>query len=183
MQNDSKTLIDHILTSHRSCNLYTGTIISDISDHFFTFIQTPSPATKSVEKTKTARLFNELNLNNFKASLGGTNWEPVTRTNDVNIAYDKFWSAYTELFELNFPLKTMRFNKNIHTKKPFMTAGLLKSRETKNHLYRATVSDPSVENKAKYKNYKTLYFKTLRGAKKLYYRLKLTEHAKNPKKT
>jgi exonuclease III len=183
MQNRSKTLIDHIFTSLRSCNMYTGTLISDISDHFFTFIQTPSPISKIAEKTKTSRLFNERTLNNFKAALGGANWEPVTCTNDVNIAYDEFWSIYTELFELTFPLKTMRFNKNIHTKNPFMTAGLLKSRETKNHLYHLTLSDPSAESKTRYKNFKTLYFKTVRAAKKQYYRNKLNEHAKNPKKT
>jgi hypothetical protein len=167
----------------RTCSLHTGTIISDISDHYFTFIQTPSPAAKSIEKIKTARVFNDLNLNNFKAALGGMNWDPVTNADDVNHAYDEFWSIYSELFELTFPLKKMRFNKNIHRKNPFMTAGLLKSRETKNHLYCSTVSDSSADTLTKYKNYKSLYFKTVRAAKKQYFKQKLTEHAKNPKKT
>ena len=115
-------------------------------------------------------------------ALGGMNWDPVTTAPDVNSAYDEFYLIYSELFELTFPLKTVRFNKNIHTKNPFMTPGLLKSRETKSRLYQATVSDLSAETTASYKNYKNLYFKTVRAAKKQYYRQKLTEHAKNPKK-
>jgi exonuclease III len=35
-QNNSKTLIDQILTSGYGPNIQTGTVISDISDHFFT---------------------------------------------------------------------------------------------------------------------------------------------------
>jgi len=183
MQNNSKTLIDHILTSVRSNVLSTGTIVSDVSDHFFTFIQTPNPVTKNKEKTKTYRLFDDLNLSRFKTLLGGTNWQAVTVSNSVDIAYDEFWSVYSSLFDLTFPLKKTRFNKNIHKKAAFMTDGLLKSRETKNCLHLATLADNSAETKLRYKNYRNLYFKTIRAAKKLYFNQKLTENSKNPKKT
>ncbi len=46
-------------------------------------------------------------------------WNNVLNTDDVNNAYDVFWSTYNELFQLNFPVKKMRFNKNIHCHKPF----------------------------------------------------------------
>jgi len=42
MQNRSKSLIDHILFNTFNGNIYTGTLISDTSDHFFTFIGTGS---------------------------------------------------------------------------------------------------------------------------------------------
>jgi len=63
-----------------------------------------------------------------------------------------------------------------------MTNGLLISRKTKNLLHKNAVSEPNVENIQKYKRYKTLYFRTLRGAKKLYFTNKLKDNAKNPKK-
>jgi hypothetical protein len=50
-------------------------------------------------------------------------WEDVLGSNDVNSAYDAFWSTYNEILLLNFPLKKMRFNKNVHNIKPFMTKG------------------------------------------------------------
>jgi hypothetical protein len=63
--------------------------------------------------------------------MGATDWNIVLNSYDVNTAYDFFWSTYNELFQQKFPPKKMRFNKNIHCHKPFMTQGLLKSRETK----------------------------------------------------
>jgi hypothetical protein len=63
-----------------------------------------------------------------------------------------------------------------------MTNGLLISRLTKNTLHKRAISEPNIENTQRYKQYKTLYFRTLRGAKKLYFTNKLKENAKNPKK-
>jgi hypothetical protein len=64
-----------------------------------------------------------------------------------------------------------------------MTAGLLISRTTKNHLHKLSLTDPSVVNLQKYKNYKTIYFRVLRGAKKIYFKNKINENIGNPKKT
>jgi hypothetical protein len=115
--------------------------------------------------------------------VNAANWDGVLASNDVNIAYDSFWSIYNELFLLNFPLKKIRFNKNIHGFKPFMTKGLLKSRETKRNLYVQTLSDASAPALERYRKYKNLYFKTVRAMKKLHYSRKLEENANNSKKT
>ncbi len=87
-----------------------------------------------------------------------------------------------ELYELFFPKKKVRFNKNIHKASPVMTAGLLVSRKTKNDLYKIQLSNNLPENVAKYKTYKQNYFKIVRAAKKLYFKNKLQENSKNPKK-
>jgi len=163
MQNESRTLLDQILVSCRHNAIKSGTIICDLSDHFPTFVQMPSKLQKNTEKTKTYRSFSEENVANFKRMLGGTDWANVLDSDDVNVAYDAFWSTYSDLFQLNFPLKKMRFNKNIHSQKPFMTQGLLKSRETKKHLHLQTLTDRSPTSLEKYKKFKNLYFKTLRA--------------------
>ncbi len=46
-----------------------------------------------------------------------------------------------------------------------------------------SLSVPSAENITKYKNYKSVYHRVLRGAKKLYFTSKLETNAGNPKKT
>jgi hypothetical protein len=61
-------------------------------------------------------------------------------SDDVNVAYNAFWSTYSDLFQLNFPLKKLRFNKKIHCQKPFMAQGLLKSRVTKKNVNRPTAT-------------------------------------------
>jgi exonuclease III len=50
-QNNSKTLISHILTSGYGPNILTGTVISDISDHFFTLICPNLEKNKNVGKS------------------------------------------------------------------------------------------------------------------------------------
>jgi hypothetical protein len=64
-----------------------------------------------------------------------------------------------------------------------MTNGLLISRNRKKILHSASISDPSAQNKQLYKNYKTVYQRVIRGAKKLYFTSKLRDNAGNPKKT
>ena len=182
IQNNASTLLDHILVSCRQNSFDSGTIVTDVSDHFPTFILTPNEKQKNDEKTKTYRSFSEDNLQNFKRMLSAASWEDVLGSNDVNSAYDAFWSTYNELFLLNFPLKKMRFNKNVHSIKPFMTKGLLESRETKKNLYLSTLTDRSLPALQRYKDYKNLYFKTLRAMKKLYFSSKLEANAKNSKK-
>jgi hypothetical protein len=183
IQNNASTLLDQILVSCRQDSFESGTIGTDVSDHFPTFILTPHLNQKNGEKTKTYRSFSEENLQNFKRMLSAANWDGVLDSNEVNNAYDAFWSTYNELYLLNFPLKKMRFNKNIHNIKPFMTKGLLKSRETKKNLYTASLTAKSPPALQRYRDYKNLYFKTLRAMKKLYYSSKLEENAKNSKNT
>ncbi len=183
MQNQSRTLIDHILTSCKETRIHSGTIISDISDHFFTFVRPIRSTPKTSEKTTSIRSFNLANLTNFNNALSGTDWSPVTNSNDVDEAYEIFWSSYIQLYELFFPKKRVRFNRNVHKGTPFMTTGLLTSRQTKNTLFKLQLAQNTPENVDKYKRFKQLYFKIVRAAKKLYFQRKFQNNMGNPKKT
>jgi signal recognition particle subunit SEC65 len=101
----------------------------------------------------------------------------------VDAAYDEFWNIYSLIYNQTFQAKRQRFNKNIHKLQNFMTNGLLISRKTKNLLYKASISDPSMVNRVKYTTYKAVYQRVLRAAKKLYFTSKLEQNVKNPKKT
>jgi hypothetical protein len=156
-----------------------------ISDNFLTFIVPPVSYKNSPQTHKfvLSRNYSLQNLNNLKIDLSIADWTNITSLNDANLAYNEFWKTYEACHNTNFPLIRKRFNKNIHKKQPFMTQGLLVSRNTKNKLHKLSISNPDVTSIQKYKTYKTLYFKTVRGAKKLYFTHKLDENAGNPKKT
>jgi hypothetical protein len=176
--------IDHIHFNNIRSNISSGVIISDISDHFFTFICSQPDTHKSPSINSTvSRDFSLLNLENFKRDLSVTDWEPVLNANNVENAYDCFWSAYINAYNANFPLKRKRFNKNFNSKNKFMTVGLLTSRRTKNKLFAKAASDPSDQNINRYKLFKTIYQRTIRAAKKLHISDTLRENANNPKKT
>ncbi len=115
--------------------------------------------------------------------MSGTDWSPVTSLNSVDDAYDTFWSTYLELYEMLFPKKQVRFNRNTHKKSPFMTNGLLISWNTKNQLFKNLLIDNCPANVQKYKQFKQIYCKILRADKKLYLKKKLRDNVKNSKKT
>jgi hypothetical protein len=102
MQNNSRTLLDQILASCRRTSFESGTIITDLSDHFPTFILSPPEKQKNSKKTKTYRSFSDENMQNFKRLVNAESWDNVLASNDVNVAFDSFWSTYNELFLLNF---------------------------------------------------------------------------------
>jgi hypothetical protein len=137
-QNLSKSLIDQILINKNCELIYSGTIISDLSDHFFTFIAPPGQRKNSHQNHRSvvARDYSLHNLNNFKQDLAVTDWGGVLSSNDVDESYAEFWNCYKTCHDANFPLKRKRFNKNIHKKNEFMTQGLLISRNTKNKLHK-----------------------------------------------
>jgi hypothetical protein len=115
--------------------------------------------------------------------LGGTNWINVQQSIDAEEAYDAFWTTYKENFELCFPLRKIRFNRNIHKFNPFMTQGIMKSRDTKNRMHLKTLTEPTEIVCNAYKDYCKIYYKTVRAAKKQHYTQKLQANTSNVKKT
>ena len=131
---NSFSLIDHVLTKTNENVESSGVILTDISDHFMTFVAVPSAKSKMLNETKPKRNFSKTNLRRFKDDLGNCNWNNVTNCNEVNVSYEKFWDVFHTLFELHFPLIKVKLNRNVHNVNNFMTKGLLISRKNKNLL-------------------------------------------------
>ncbi len=182
-QNSSHSLIDHILINSHSPEIITGTLILDISDHFLTFIQLPSPHPLSYKKTQTNRDFNSQNVNRLRDSLKNLTWNDTLSCNDVDLSYNHFWDSFKPLYNLCIPIKTKKFNKNIHKISNHITQGILISRSTKLNLHKTSIISPTPENIAKYRTYRNLYNKLNRISKKLYYENNLKMAEKDPKKS
>jgi hypothetical protein len=121
-------------------------------------------------------------MTNFKNDLGNLTWINVLNNQDVDDCFEAFWSDFSTLYELHFPLTSFNFNKNIHSKNDFMTPGLLISRLRKAELHKKSLIDP-LNFSLLYKQYRNIYNSTIRASKKLYYDLKFDQTANNPKKT
>ncbi len=183
MQNNHTSLIDHILTNNAPTNTSSGTLITDISDHFTTFTQPSSNKSKPQSSTKTTRNLSKENIESFKTALRNLNWQSTLSSNNVNESFKNFWEDFHPLFNLYLPEKTVRFNKNFHKINDFLTKGLLISRNTKNSLHKIALSEPTTANLEKFKHYRNIYNSTLRKSKKIYFETNLRIFAKNPKKT
>ena len=89
-----------------------------------------------------------------------------------------FLDRFNSLYEVHFPLRKIRFNKNIHKKEQFMTKGLLISRQRKLLLSSHLVKHPSADNRRKFKEFRTMYNKLIRAAKKVYFEESLEKKTK-----
>jgi hypothetical protein len=183
MQNNSRSLIDLALSNDTSMGILSGTLITDISDHFPIFIQPRLSKHKNKPAVNSHRLLNNNNMTNFRNDLANLTWNNVLRCNDVNESYEMFWADFKCLYDLHFPVVTVRFNKNYHKINDFMTTGLVTSRRTKNRLLQITLNDPCENNIKKYREFRNLYYKLIRVSKKMHYSNNLNVNAKNPKKT
>jgi exonuclease III len=176
------SLIDHVFTNSIGQGVRTGSVIIDISDHLITFIQPEGTRLKVSREPTYRRSFNHTNLSNFRNSLSALSWNNVMQCNFVDEAYNLFWSDFKTFFDLHFPLKKQKFNKNFHSKNKFITQGILVSRRRKNELLKLHVKSRTPESKEIYCNYRNMYNKIVRASKKLYYREHISANKKDPKK-
>ena len=180
--NNSFSLIDHICAKNTNFKITTGTIISNISDHFITFISL-SAIPKKNTKTILHRSFNANAKKEFKEAIAQLSWDNVKTCTNPDEAYDEFWNTFKSLYDIYFPLKKINLNRNIHSINDFMTKGLLTSRSTKNKLHKILLKDPTEQNLTKYKTYRNLFNLLVKRAKNLHYATQLNANKHNPKKT
>ena len=116
--------------------------------------------------------------NNFV--LSSRNWIKLVEENDTNVKYDIFLKTYSELFDLHFPLKTIKIKKkNLVT--PWMTKGMKKSSKMKQKLYIKYLKD--IRLKENYLTYKNMFEKLKANAKQNYYSSLLSKYKNNSRKT
>ncbi len=95
-------------------NITAGTIINDISDHFTNFIAIKPLTSTNLHPTKTFRELNQVNIDRFRTQLRNLSWNNVYNSRDTNESLSNFWDDFKTLFDLNFPFKTVRTNRNSH---------------------------------------------------------------------
>ena len=121
------SLIDHILTNSHASSFISGDLTQDIFDHCFTFCSINLKKEKVAKVVKSARSFSDLNISKSYESLSNICWNDVLDCQDPEHAYNIFLDLFSTLFNLNFPLRQVSFNKNFHKLNSFMSTGLLRS--------------------------------------------------------
>ena len=61
----------------------------------------------------------------FKEQLSRVEWNIVLNQDDTQSAYDNFYGIFNRLCTHHFPIKNIRFDKNIQNIEPFMSRSIL----------------------------------------------------------
>ncbi|XP_077978184.1 uncharacterized protein LOC144433705 [Glandiceps talaboti] len=167
----SSSTIDHIYTNINTCHVNTGTLVTDISDHFPIFAMFENfninlPISQSVTK----RDFKNYDRDSFISDLQNVDWSSVINNNsNVDEAFDAFSSLFTDVCDHHAPLK-VKVVKVKRKKNPWITKAIKKSVKTKHKLLSKVISsqhNPDVV--LRYKTYRNILTSTIRKAKQTYY--------------
>ncbi len=180
--NSSVTLIDHIYTNHKVTNHSSGIVISDLADHFGTYLSIVHKLKIDFKSTFKFRCVSTTNIAKFKENLNAIDFSHISNIQCANTAYNEFIDIYRAEFENTFPLKTERKKGKFIKNEPWVTNGLVTSSRNKNELFKAKLLNPTELNIARYKNFNRLLTKLMRTAKTHYYSQLIEENKFNMKK-
>jgi len=180
---NTATLIDHIITNCNNKKLVSGILTLKISDHFPIFFSSGKPKPIVPPKFITVRDFSVKNVDNFKNDLSSISWNDVYSCENVHEAFESFSSTFNTIYNLRFPSRQIKFNKNFHKIERWMTQGLLTSRRNKMRLSKISIKYPTAVNIQNFKIYRNMYNTVLRACKKAFFETQLCEHQSNMKKT
>ncbi len=180
---NSATLIDHFVTNVQSDTYESRILVDYMSDHFPVFFFTKNSAKPITSKTCESRDFSDENVAKFKLALSNLSWESALESTDTQTAYNYFSDELFGLYDLYFPVRVRKFNRNFNAIEKWMSRGLLISRNTKIKLGKTAAKSPTVPNIDAFKKFRNLYNTTLRAGKKLYYEKELLANQSNLKKS
>lgn len=175
------TLIDHIYTNDISSTHHSGIIITDVADHFGTFLITQNKKQRHRAAIVQTRSFSQANIQIFKDNLAKLNFQFINGIECPNVAYNEFIKLYSTLFNKSFPLRNS-ISSNFMKREPWFTIGLLTSSRTKAKLFTKKLRKPTYENIQKYRNFNNTFNTLKRKMKTLYYRQILEDNKHDIKK-
>lgn len=182
---ETSTLIDNIFTTDiANCkNFKCGLLINDITDHLPVFVVCNKPIKRTTTtQFRYKRSINDQSIAELNQDLLNQNWEEVTYTQDVNLAYANFVNKFNIAFNRNCPIKRYKV-KPPENSKPWFNSGLKNACAKKNLLYKRFLTCKTKRSEDIYKRYKNKLTNILRQSEKDYYNKVLSYHKNDIKAT
>ena len=164
---NSETRIDNILTNDES-NISTGVSISGVSDHHAPFCIIKLKKKENKKEKIIKRDTSDKAVNGLINRLENTEW--IIGDGDLETETNKFFDDLDTIFNEECPIQEKTINNRTEPLNPWVTKGLLKSRQTKLKLLRDKNKTKSAQKRQeieqKMKTFQKIYNKTIRLSKK-----------------
>lgn len=178
---DTFSAIDHICFDGNEQKIKkAGIIIDSCSDHFVSYVYLNLKRSSS-QTPILKRQFTEARQVRFINEISEIEWDDVLASNCSNEASNIFCNRFFEIFNNNFPLVSIKKNKNFHPLNEFMSKGLLISRRKKMVLARKIKRDKSEILLAYYRTYRNIYNRLIKASKKAHFYRKIENSNGNSK--
>ena len=178
----SSTLIDNIFSNITDRNVTGGLLYFEVSDHLPIFTVCPQKmSSRSFPEAPMYRKETENNINSLISDLALETWLDIYSDNDPEVAYQCFHQKIVHYYNKNIPLIKPKQHNTI--RKPWITKGIFRSIQRRNHLYKIYIRTPTNSNLNEYKKYRNLLTNIIRTSRKSYYTNKLKTVKSNTKST
>ena len=176
----SKTLLDHLYTNNHNRLIFSGIIISDISDHFpiFAFICNSKAKTKKKVENFSIRDFSNFSVESFNDDLAIRLSQ--FRVDEIRSPHDQFkdfLTIFNDAVNSHAPRRRATRKEKQIKSKPWLSKCLLKSIKLKNKMYKQCLLNRF--SYSVYKQYRNFLNKAIVGAKQLHYKKILADEKQN----
>ena len=175
----SATLIDNMYVKcERYEKVISRTLLTDISDHFQGVVQSKGPLSFRQRKMGPSQ------IHKVSETLKMVDWDEMFRYDNVSKCYDSFIAHFTDIQNTHAPEVITSIPYKAIIREAWMTPGLIKSSQKKEHLYTKTLGKP--RNSIQFENYlkfRNLYNIVKRQAKSQYYKQLLQKYSTDIRKT
>lgn len=182
---NTATAIDYVI-SHTNMLLTVANTEPGLSDHYAQIIQLKLKDVINLENTITCkgRNYSPENYIYFNNRLTAEKWLEINDSNDVNTNYMMFLKTFLLLFEESFPITIKQYNlkhNRLASKPEWISQGIINSSKKLKLLYRLNkqITDPRFT--IYYINYRKIYRKVVKVAKKKHISNKITKCINKPK--
>ena len=162
------SIIDNFITNIQNSTFVSGTVLSEISDHFpiVLFLNLPARPSPTRHKIK-IKILNEETIRRLGEDLQTKAWYRIYNCSDADAAFETLTKEITDSIQRTIPEKTIICSTT--NQNPWITKGILKSIKHKNKLYKRYINEPNYNNKNEYINYRNKLTHIIRKRKSNHY--------------
>lgn len=174
IQTEQESCLDHFFIKTDTCTIIPIIFKVNITDHYpiIALIETNTLQTKIVNKNYFKKY---VNFKKLRDELKRESWCDIYNSQDIDVITDIFLSKLKVAISNN--TKETKIKNKDSKRKPWITAGLLKSIKIKEELYIKTLDSPNnVELLSEYKKYKNKLSNLITKAKKTYFRSQINKN-------
>lgn len=180
---NSATLLDVCITNFCDCDISTGVLTMDISDHFpvFFFIGPNMGIDDLPPQPHFFRKVNTHTIEHFRELVQSLDWEIIYQVSDANTACNVFLQSIGECYDAAFPLK-LSSKRAKRVRKPWVDLDLYKRIKKKNSMFHNFIKTRDPEIRKAYKRFRNKLQSDLKRAKREYYERLFFHIRDQPKK-
>lgn len=139
---NSDTLLDICVLNLNECDVKSGVLIADVSDHLPQFCLIPEDLDKQNKDSKQLfrRIIRQNTLEQFRCLLRSVGWQEIHNETDINVAFALFLRNVLACYDLALPLQPAASGKKYNkTRKPWVDKDLYKHTKKKDAMYNTVI--------------------------------------------